>query len=568
LAGGGSGTVQTISVATANGLAGTSDADPNNPTLTLSTTVTGILKGNGTAISAITVGSGLDYDGTTLSATGSGDVVGPASATDNAIVRFDGTTGKLVQNSTVTIDDSGNLVTPADAKVNSLTATDNRTNFNLNIPVTSGSAGHAINMLIDSNVALSIQATGDGAGGVGARTIKIGNQQADRVNFNGFIEGINVDPNTKTLRIKQKTGFVEGNDLLEIRNEADDATLWEIAYDGMMEARSGAHIGDSNNDEVWIIGSVTSNAVDNRTLQLKKITSQTSPLLSITNESDVVYLQVASDGLATLTNITDTASNQLLVLQSDRATPANNDEAKVSIRLSDSAGNQDEFARITGRATNVTSASEAGQIRFGVAVAGVLSDRLLLNGSNLVPTPNDGLALGAGTAAFSDLFLAEGGVINWDNGDVTLTQTGDVLAVAGGDLRVATAGVGTNADSVPTLSSTNTLTNKRITKRTGTTTSSATPTINTDNVDEYYITAQTADITSFTTNLSGTPTEGQTLFVAITGTAARAITWGASFENGPVALPTTTVTTTRLDVLLKWNTVTSKWRCMASGSTV
>lgn len=40
---------------------------------------------------------------------GSGDVVGPSSATDNAVVRFDGTTGKLVKNSGVTIDDSGNL---------------------------------------------------------------------------------------------------------------------------------------------------------------------------------------------------------------------------------------------------------------------------------------------------------------------------------------------------------------------------------------------------------------------------------------------------------------------------
>lgn len=38
-----------------------------------------------------------------------GDVVGPASATDNAVVRFDGTTGKLVQTSAVYIDDSGNL---------------------------------------------------------------------------------------------------------------------------------------------------------------------------------------------------------------------------------------------------------------------------------------------------------------------------------------------------------------------------------------------------------------------------------------------------------------------------
>ena len=41
---------------------------------------------------------------------GTGDVVGPSSATDNAIVRFDSTTGKLIQDSVVTIaDTSGNM---------------------------------------------------------------------------------------------------------------------------------------------------------------------------------------------------------------------------------------------------------------------------------------------------------------------------------------------------------------------------------------------------------------------------------------------------------------------------
>ena len=43
-------------------------------------------------------------------AAASGDVVGPASATDNAIARYNLTTGKLLQNSAATIDDSGNLV--------------------------------------------------------------------------------------------------------------------------------------------------------------------------------------------------------------------------------------------------------------------------------------------------------------------------------------------------------------------------------------------------------------------------------------------------------------------------
>jgi hypothetical protein len=52
----------------------------------------------------------LKADGTWHSVpTSTGDVVGPASATDNAITRFDLTTGKLIQNSTVLLDDNGKL---------------------------------------------------------------------------------------------------------------------------------------------------------------------------------------------------------------------------------------------------------------------------------------------------------------------------------------------------------------------------------------------------------------------------------------------------------------------------
>lgn len=36
-----------------------------------------------------------------------GDVVGPSSADDNAIARFDGTTGKLIQNSKTILQDGG-----------------------------------------------------------------------------------------------------------------------------------------------------------------------------------------------------------------------------------------------------------------------------------------------------------------------------------------------------------------------------------------------------------------------------------------------------------------------------
>lgn len=42
--------------------------------------------------------------------TGGGNVTGPASSTDNAITRYDGATGHLIQNSNVLLDDSGNII--------------------------------------------------------------------------------------------------------------------------------------------------------------------------------------------------------------------------------------------------------------------------------------------------------------------------------------------------------------------------------------------------------------------------------------------------------------------------
>ena len=71
--------------------------------------------GNTLTKATLTAGSGITVTnsagGITIAATGgggSGDVVGPASATDNAFTRFDGTTGKLIQNSTgATLSDTG-----------------------------------------------------------------------------------------------------------------------------------------------------------------------------------------------------------------------------------------------------------------------------------------------------------------------------------------------------------------------------------------------------------------------------------------------------------------------------
>lgn len=115
------------------------------------------------------------------------------------------------------------------------------------------------------------------------------------------------------------------------------------------------------------------------------------------------------------------------------------------------------------------------------------------------------------------------------------------------------------------LSGTQSLTNKRIFPRVTTITSSATPTINTNNCDAVTIQALATDITSMTTNLSGTPSNFDSLFIRIKDDGTpRAITWGTSFQAEGVALPTTTVASKVLTVEFIYDVVPSKWGCVRS----
>lgn len=116
-----------------------------------------------------------------------------------------------------------------------------------------------------------------------------------------------------------------------------------------------------------------------------------------------------------------------------------------------------------------------------------------------------------------------------------------------------------------TPSSTNTLTNKRITQRVTTFVSDPAPAVNTDNCDAVTITALAVAISTMSTNLTGTPTNFQKLVYRIKDNGApRTINWGASFQAMGVALPTTTVISKVLTIGFIYDTVSAKWGCVAS----
>lgn len=220
------------------------------------------------------------------------------------------------------------------------------------------------------------------------------------------------------------------------------------------------------------------------------------------------------------------------------------------------------LSSLTG--TNANSSVQSIGIRGDVARDGTGSINYGVYGSASQGATSNTAVWGQatdGVTAIGGLFEASGATNNY------AVQLVDGTEGVGKVLTSDATGKASWATPV-SATSTTTFTNKRWTARVGSTTSSGTPTINTDNVDIYKLTAQAADITDASTNLTGTPVDGDIFEIQITGTAARAITWGTSFVASTVALPTTTVTTATLTVIFQYYTTSSygnnKWVCVNS----
>jgi hypothetical protein len=170
-----------------------------------------VLKGSATTgvtipagVEALAFWNGSDFELVSM--------VGPSSSTDNAITRYDGTTGKVVQNSGVTIDDSNNMTgvvaltttgvvtVPAGSAAAPAITTTGDTNTGIFFPAADTIAfteGGTESMRIDASGNLGIGATPSAWSGAVPRALQFGSNAAVNagaalyLTCNGFYNGTN-----------------------------------------------------------------------------------------------------------------------------------------------------------------------------------------------------------------------------------------------------------------------------------------------------------------------------------------------------------------------------------------
>ncbi len=346
----------------------------------------------------------------------SGDVVGPGSSTDDAIATFDSTTGKLLQNTVVTIaQTSGNI-----AGVGTLNTH----------TIPGGTGTFALTSDLTSYLPL--------AGGTMAGVIQMGTNK-----ITGLGDPTNPQDAATMLFVENAVGFT-----FDYFFNDTSAGIGATGYLSMTDTDLG---GGQAGVETTIGSSGSDKPLDAMFISLSGQPGVTelnagvyqfhfhAQKISGGSDVDAIYIELWRYEVGTGEFLIGTSELSAAVTSKDAYNIHMVLGSEVEIASTDRLLVK-FFANLgSGGGAVVTIWIEGdNDSRLSFQTSSAILSNVFVRRDGALPSSNDGAALGAvSTGEWSDLFLAEGGVINWDNGDLTLIQVGSLLTLAGGSLAVA-----------------------------------------------------------------------------------------------------------------------------------
>ncbi len=443
---GGSGTVTSVSVVSANGFAGTVATATTTPAITLTTTINApILAGNGTAIAgATTTGSGT----TAVLATA------PTFPTSITVGAAAGATGDILIKGTT----SGTVtVTTADAAGT----------WQLTLPTTDGGAGEFLQT--DGAGVTSWAAVSAAAGGNNTEV------QYNNAGVLGGITGATSNGTVVTLTSALATTAFSpsANDAATLGTTALGFSDLHLAAGGVINWANGeVTITETNSNLLTIAGAtlaVSGAITGTSSLTLGVAAGTTGSVVLTGTTSGAVTLSVADAAGTWTMKLPTTDGNNLEFLQTDGSgnttwVPGTSIPA-TTITVANEATDTSCFPVFVTAATGDLGPKSNAGLTFNSNTSALASTLFSANtitaNTAFVPDTDGGADLGSTSLGFQNLHLNTGATINIDNGNWVATHTSAILTVGTGDLRVTTAG--TNSASVVTVGGTQTLTSKTLT---------------------------------------------------------------------------------------------------------
>jgi hypothetical protein len=511
------GTSGSISIVTANGFAGTV-TNPSAPNITLSTTITGVLKGNGTAISAavsgtdyapatsgssilygngsggfsnVTVGSGLSFSSGTLSSTSSGGTVSSVGLSAPAL--FNVTNSPVTSSGTLTLSYSGTALPVANGGTGQTTYTDGQ----LLIGNTSGNTLTKSTLTAGSNITIT--------------------------NGNGSITIASTSSGGVTSFTAGTTGFTPNT-----------ATTGAVTLGGTLNVANGGTGQTSYTDGQLLIGNSTGNTLTKSTLTAGSGITITNGNGSITIASTgggsgtVTSVGLSAPALFTVTNSPVTSSGTLTLSYSGTALPVANGGTGITSYTAGDLLYASATATISklaiGTSNYVLTSSGTAPQYVAQSTLSVGSASTATTATNVTGGAAGSLVYQTAAATTSTLALGTSGYILTAGASApTYIQT----------LPIANGGTGSTTlagASIATYTGTETLTNKRIDPRFLSQISVATLAPDISAYDQYNLTAQAAALS--VSAPIGTPVDGNKLiFRILDNGTSRVITWNATYTS-------------------------------------